>query len=52
MLFEETNKENMLEKCKIIRSQTYGEILIFMLITDSTNYVKIYQPNLLEKCLL
>lgn len=46
MFYEDIHKENQLSKCKIFQSQSYGEILLAMLIQDVTSYVKIYSINL------
>ena len=49
MFFEETNKENILEKCKIIKGADISEIYIYMLIRDNSSYVKIYSVDLMNQ---
>jgi len=49
MFFEETNKENILEKCKIIKGSDLSEIFIYMLINDNSSYVKIYSVDLMNQ---
>jgi hypothetical protein len=49
MFFEENSKENILNNCQIIRGNSLSEAYIFMLIHDSTSYVKLYSVDFMNQ---
>jgi len=49
MFFEENSKENILNKCEIIKGNNLSEVYIYMLIHDSTSYVKLYSVDFMNQ---
>ena len=46
--YDDSNKEDMLKKCRLVKGSTFSEILILMLVDKPSSYVKIYSLDTLN----